>query len=257
MPCQYLSDEVINYFSDYSYRAFFRETAIFNVISSMCRASKWSLTARLEHNHGLEIWFARSTYPIDLPSITNHPAPLSCDRHCQPQSPKPCLHASMRFVSRVKLFDTSSVLTLSSMSSRSLSLPSYAMLCSRQYPKIMDVKEYRAVVGRERQEKRAGGVQGDRAIVTGQLRRVHLDLLAEAFKVDDKNLAGVQGLALSVIDPQFARYNLIDLVSLTLSPGFEDVKRIEENLMASYPTAFTVDSHIAFICSKNKPLSNA
>ena len=163
----------------------------------------------------------------------------------------------MRFVSRVKLFDTSSVLTLSSMSSRSLSLPSYAMLCSRQYPKIMDVKEYRAVVGRERQEKRAGGVQGDRAIVTGQLRRVHLDLLAEAFKVDDKNFAGVQDLALSIIDPQLARYNLIDLVSLTLSPGFEDVKRIEENLMASYPTACTVGSPIASICSKNKPLSNA
>ena len=84
-----------------------------------------------------------------------------------------------------------------------------------------------------------------------------LDLLAEAFKVDDKNFAGVQDLALSIIDPQLARYNLIDLVSLTLSPGFEDVKRIEENLMASYPTAFTVGSPIASICSKNKPLNNA
>jgi hypothetical protein len=116
----------------------------------------------------------------------------------------------------------------------------HAILFNRGYTKITDAKEIRSILRQERRKGRGVGAEGYGAIDTADPRGIYLELQAEAFNVDEEDLAGVDGLAFDIIDPQVARYNLFGLMSAIFGPGYDRCELIEKALMGSYPVFFPV-----------------
>lgn len=116
----------------------------------------------------------------------------------------------------------------------------HAILFGRWTAQITDAKKLRSLLKEERRGAKAIGLEGYEAITTGELRGIYLDLQAEAFKVDDENLARIEGLALHVIQPEFARTNLFSLIQSILGHESAKCSSIEKVLMASSPAIFPV-----------------